>query len=1759
MLVLIMIFSAFMSFAGSVDVSAAEMDETGVAYLEESETSSEADSSAQEETDSLIIGTEDENTEDSSTDVIGTENENTEDPGVNVTGTQTESVTTQTDTANDVEDVQSMQITASAYSAGNVDETGEDDEELIEEDRIGVNALNDAVNPQELYQYVDSLVIKIDKEGDGSYVEVTDDTDIYHGDDLEIEFTWTIDGDTYKDYKTYYYQLPVTLNIDAAVTGDVKQDGTVVGKYVVDTDGKVTITYNDNYNANNNTIVNEMSIKGTAKYVPDATEDEMELLYRDENETLVVLNTGDFSVKKTAVRTFNDKAGTGAVSHSSTIKYTVKISSELGTKGEFTIKDTIQKSNFKDGDEISLDPTKIVLKDQSGKTISINPTVTTSSDGKTLNVTIENVPALSANGSYTLTYYLDVEQTGNLINSREGSAESEVVKNKVTVKNDDYTHSASADVTYTQVLDKRYIKYDSSNNRIQWQTYIFPNRTNIGGYVFTDTASEKLVGTVTLQAYNYDGVQMLWYQEKIDDPKDLIVSADGKTFSFSIPNITDGDQVRYWYVTYYTEASVKLGETLSTTNTSTIVTPGKDETWSETVKKDTVGVGVTAPAKTGLGYGDKDENGIVPFNWKVSVDYQDVVKDTYEISDQISVSQVLSYATSAETGNSYTYWDWNAYPYDHYGVVGEIDEAIKKSLVVTTTDGDKLSYEQLLAQGASVKIIYYAGRSDTTTKVTDSDATTYYFKVQISGVTPTNIAFTYNTNYDTQHYSAGRRWRMLNVVTADTTSVEKTQEYTEPVDADGGINKQAYLNGTHWVSGSYTYDYDDLDGELTFRLLATLPKGSTTLTVKDVLPEGFSYQEDSIRIGSYNADKDDIGEEWDIDSSKINISEPDEDGDNTLIVEISDIGSTFTLKDNNLVVIEYSVDIEYDFQQMEGAEVKGKTDIYGNPSGFTGSYTFTNTATNVNPNGEDKSSSFDTTVTRDLDVMDKAGKQVKTESGATTSTVHYTIDINKDRLDLMENSDELTLEDLIYSSELTFELDRTSIHLYEVDEKTGAKTDVDLSGIVINSPNELPDDVLDNTGSIPDGTYCQYFKMKIKDETYYVLEYDYNVLGAITGTSGTLINIAGLSGMVYTMSEDDAKNIIVRASTNNASLRVYKVDSENSAKTLNAKFKLQRYNSTTNSFVDVSGTDGFDITESGKLYDYFATGQLMKGNTLYRLVEIEAPEGYQLPDNPYTYFIIKGNVGTATKVTDLVLSTEEEAKKAAYGSRTTLGTGDNAVKVSDIEDSIHMLEANTTSTIEIKNEPLPDLNVRKVDTESDDPLAGADFELWKVDETATVTIPNTSLNGTKVAEGTTDESGNLTFETLEDGIYYLYESKAPDGYNLLAYSIKVQVKKGVIAAVTDNTNEYTIKGSGTYQHAVVNSSKKEVASFTFCINPRLKSPDNTGKYTLVEDATYEQIKSVVTATDLNGGSELTADQYQKIKRIMYWYMEHANEYVDKSYTIEGTTRKTTISNVHDATQRVIWSVIQNTTPVATTASDPAGIIALLYGDGKTGLLFSNQYDEYIDSNLSFNLFLTPDGVYQNMLSVSKMTTEVKVIKMNDSITISVGNSKGTDLPPTGGMSLKVQKVWSDDTNANRPGSVRFYLKRKNAAGVVDESFTPIEIEVSEESGWMNTIGLNLTEADLNYVYYLEEDGETADGLVTIGANVYQVTYDENNQILTASDTNLEFKATNKLTQNIQVPQTGASSRWFMLFGGLGAVILAAVYFTLKQSRKLSVI
>ena len=188
-------------------------------------------------------------------------------------------------------------------------------------------------------------------------------------------------------------------------------------------------------------------------------------------------------------------------------------------------------------------------------------------------------------------------------------------------------------------------------------------------------------------------------------------------------------------------------------------------------------------------------------------------------------------------------------------------------------------------------------------------------------------------------------------------------------------------------------------------------------------------------------------------------------------------------------------------------------------------------------------------------------------------------------------------------------------------------------------------------------------------------------------------------------------------------INVYKVDKDSGKKLENAEFDL--YNVTDKKKVGTYKTD-----KNGNIAVFYLSRQ-----KTYYLQETKAPDSYKLNDTRYYFYI---------------------DEKGAFSVSDLNGT---------VEDGTFNVPFHGTMTITVKNEiDICNIRITKKNDNSK-VLENAEFSLYSDKECTK-----------EIEKGKTDKNGQLNFDRISVGDFYLKETKAPAGYRLLEDPIKISLK-----------------------------------------------------------------------------------------------------------------------------------------------------------------------------------------------------------------------------------------------------------------------------------------------------------------------------------------------------------------------------------------------
>ena len=336
-------------------------------------------------------------------------------------------------------------------------------------------------------------------------------------------------------------------------------------------------------------------------------------------------------------------------------------------------------------------------------------------------------------------------------------------------------------------------------------------------------------------------------------------------------------------------------------------------------------------------------------------------------------------------------------------------------------------------------------------------------------------------------------------------------------------------------------------------------------------------------------------------------------------------------------------------------------------------------------------------------------------------------------------------------------------------------------------------------------------------------------------------------------------------------LIIRKLDSETKQALAGAEFKVTTANGT------VVDNYGGTVSSNG-IYTTDTSGQIhiigIEAGTTLVVTEIKAPDGYVLETMSQTVTINKSDVQTLTfynkpdsglLITKLDKRTGDSLYGAVFKITTDEGTvvgNSNGRYTTDRNGQIHLtglatdtyivtevqapegysldttpqtikLKSGETSELTFYNEAIGGIRITKVDEETRDVIKGVQFRVEY-------------MNGERVGTYTTNSSGVIDIDGLEDGWYTILETKAARGYQLDSEPHDVEVKNGKISRITI-TNR---KSSSFLIHKIDSTTGKGIYGVTFLVSDRYGNPvatytsDHNG-YVYMDDRDYNDGKYYV--------------------------------------------------------------------------------------------------------------------------------------------------------------------------------------------------------------------------------------------------------------------------------------------------------------------------
>lgn len=1214
---------------------------------------------------------------------------------------------------------------------------------------------------------------------DSDWTDVTDGYVFQEGDSIRVKGTLSLNPDSFrKDGKTlcdtivWNSGLTLAKELDDGVLTDPK--GNAVGTLKVKVDGVATIHFN---NLEAFDLAKPVNFWFTALATCSGEDLKQEIAFPGTGTTITVKKNTDIHAEKELLTKdiqYDEKGDPY-------LKYQVTVSSENGTEGKVNIVDQIAdwKNLYGTYSDFALKKYSNG-EDKTGASISVNPTISNPASGAPTGAKtkfeIDGLDALKAGERYELTYRYklsrDLSKNGKLSGS---------IGNKV-IATDTGNGTTSPDENSTSFSDRieKSSNYDSVTRKVTWTiTVRNPGKQNLSGYVVTDEIqnSAAKIDENTVKLYGGDKEDAC----KTEIPGGTLVMATGNQgFTYTFPTVNAGDEKPYYKIVYQSDAP--NGET-SIQNTVTIKDKDGGDKDSTTVKgniQESGGFVKTTGGNTAL----KDAgNGLKKATWYITA-----LIPREKRFDEVTISDTFQPATY---GNGQTA--------EHYALLGELFDQLnnqdgQKGAMEVYLDNDNAIYRPQhwgkFNDGITVTYTFQTASGEqnieSTAVPTEEQRALKVtgFRVTVSsvkGIRKINIGNTglgtgYTTYVDVSNVPEEVPCTIQNKAHLEGWG-DKSAEYPykkekAPEEKEEIVKQVACDAGQNYTKDpSKEYDYATAQQEGIFYKISLKPaKGRNEITVVDTLPDGLVYDpahkysaaqavfsEKSPSSGKVKYDgtiDDTLGSKiyWREDGTPV-YSWENHDGlkgfdltapENFTVTQSAD-GKTLTFTIKNLDQIPdkvkekyQTIGIFYALQLTQDTDWENQLEsskVYQNTASWTGV-------------GD---ASAKITVKRGDTHLEKT--VVQSGNGKLT----YTVEINPDGLELNPQSTEITLYDMFTVNKRgTATLDRSSIKLYDHTEER------DTEDYTLTTDEEK------------DGSEVTHYNMtlRVRDGRHYTFTYTYIVDRSQVNSN---VDVTAENKARVTAVWQEANKETIKSSAGGGSvgakdgeLTLYKVDKNSENKVLQgAEFELTAYDKKSGSWdtakkvtarTDQNGEITFVPTaganETSKVY--------VSADTLYKLVETKAPNGYVLDAKPL-YFIWMQNDASAQ-------AKQEEAYITATGKRKETDVVDENVtsykNVTYFQTGRSYERKFTNAPMQLEFEKVWADENGKI-TSPPDGVKEIQLNVYKYD-TGTVFDKDTA----EPVKTVTLNTGNQWRETLhltdsnENTRYYVEEVDVPNGYKV---------------------------------------------------------------------------------------------------------------------------------------------------------------------------------------------------------------------------------------------------------------------------------------------------------------------------------------------------------------------------------------------------------
>lgn len=674
----------------------------------------------------------------------------------------------------------------------------------------------------DLGKYLNKVTFR--KNVNGNWQNISSTESVEDGDTVNLILEFTLPrGTLTDDNNTITYKLPNGLKLNEAIINydivDAGNSDKPVGKYTIQTDGTVVMTFTDLVSGGD-AFNGKLTFEAVADYqsAPNGTID-----FGNHTTTLNVTEKKpeqpDLSVDK-GLATYNN--GTSLWSNEQGDYYAywkVTVSSKNGSGGTVHLCDTLNTQKGFPAKHTKDIPIKLIKYNANGTTTEINTTdypCIISTDGAVLE--FKDLPELKKGEKYVL--YYATKAAAEDLKAMYGTGKPYIMYNTATAETEKVQAVSSNEqkITYNStIIEKTGVL--NANGLIDWKITInAPLKTSTGflkDYTLTDVLPKnvQLMGNIEVECVGSITTKKTITQEELENGVKLS-KLDPTAYCFTI--------------TYQT--TVPTDGAKSVTNVASL----DNKLLAE--KTVPISQGVWNLTKTH----NRTENDMAYWNLNaVNV----TGASQFELTDTIGDTTDDSGAVLRDK---------------HYALASELQEAIEKGLTLTLTNNRTLNYEQ----AKKYLTITYLDASNNEVGAKDSTAHVLSFTVAVKTAEDDSSSITVRqmvlNNVPTHEVRSdkpeGADWTFTNNAKITQYGDTKANVSAKDVYRTSVFEKSVAIDGKRqdYITDNTTVNYDEVkDQKLLYRIkLVTTGTETGDIVIKDTLPKGteLAVSGDKIRL-----------------------------------------------------------------------------------------------------------------------------------------------------------------------------------------------------------------------------------------------------------------------------------------------------------------------------------------------------------------------------------------------------------------------------------------------------------------------------------------------------------------------------------------------------------------------------------------------------------------------------------------------------------------------------------------------------------------------------------------------------------------------------------------------------------------------------------------------------------------------------------------------------------------------------------------------